>query len=106
MVVARKSRPQTAHRIFDFSGAEVVKPESEGLAAWIGIKVQTPARMLVGPEPGRLPAPADLCWCVEVEDSLSWAVGVKEIVLERGDEGAMKRVYGRGMLMVIFLNFF
>ena len=47
MVVARKRRPQTAHRTLDFSGAEVVKPESEGLAAWIGIKVQTPATMLV-----------------------------------------------------------
>ena len=48
-MVARKSRKQTTHRTLDFSGAEVVKPESEGLAAWIGIKVQTPARMLVGP---------------------------------------------------------
>ena len=75
MVVARKSRPQTAHRTFDFSGAEVVKPESEGLAAWIGIKVQTPARMLVGPELGAL-AQIDL----EVEDSLCWAVCVKKIV--------------------------
>src|ERR1700730_13841939 len=55
MVVARKSRKQTAHRTLDFSGAAVVKPESEGLAAWIGIKVQTPARMLVGPEPGVRP---------------------------------------------------
>jgi len=50
--VARKRRPQTAHRTFDFSGAEVVKPESEGLAAWMGIEVQTPARMLVGPDFG------------------------------------------------------
>jgi hypothetical protein len=47
MVVARKSRKHTAQRRFDFSGAEVVKPESDRLAAWIGIKVKTPAVMLV-----------------------------------------------------------
>jgi hypothetical protein len=62
MVVARKSRPQTAHRTLDFSGAEVVKPESEGLAAWIGIKVQTPANIWSD----RVLAQSDL----EVEDSL------------------------------------
>ena len=40
MVVARKRRPQTAHRILDFSGAGVVKPGWDGLAAWIGIRVR------------------------------------------------------------------
>jgi hypothetical protein len=33
MVVARKRRKQTAQRTLDFSGALVVKPESERLAA-------------------------------------------------------------------------
>jgi hypothetical protein len=47
MVVARKRRPQTAHRRFDFSGAEVMKPESDRLAVWLDILVLTPAMMLV-----------------------------------------------------------
>jgi hypothetical protein len=42
MVVARKSRKQTAQRTFDFSGTLVVKPESDRLAAWIVIKVKAP----------------------------------------------------------------
>src|ERR1700733_6221964 len=40
MVVARKSRKHTAQRTLDFSGAAEVKPESERLAAWIGIRVR------------------------------------------------------------------
>src|ERR1700743_1095683 len=44
MVVARKSRKQTAQRTFDFSGASVVKPESERLADWIDITVRTPTK--------------------------------------------------------------
>jgi hypothetical protein len=47
MVVARKSRKQTAQRTFDFSGALAVKPESDRLAVWLDIVVLTPAMMLV-----------------------------------------------------------
>ena len=40
MVVAAKRRKQTNQRTFDFSGMEVVKPESGRLAVFMDIKAK------------------------------------------------------------------
>jgi hypothetical protein len=55
MVVARKRRKQTNQRTLDLSGAEIVKPWEDGLAAGFVDMNQSPAAMLVGPllEKGR-----------------------------------------------------
>jgi hypothetical protein len=67
MVVARKSRKQTNHRIGDLSGAVEVKPASDGLAAvFIDMRRNAPAAMLVRPLQERGPASA-----VGVEDKVS-----------------------------------
>jgi hypothetical protein len=50
MVVARKSRKQTNHRILDLSGAETVKSWVTGLVAgFVDMEIRAPAAMQVRP---------------------------------------------------------
>src|SRR6266851_10497800 len=78
MVVAAKSSAQTNQRVFDFSGATVVKPESGRLAVFMDIS--RGSRRVAGltiARMGRLAPGKFGRRCFVDEDSCSWATCVK-----------------------------